>query len=112
MNEYSNIGFIGLGNVGSKLAGSLLRNKFDLTVRDLMLTYGSESKLQKTDPQFNNACSIIRKTEWKNNKFDNSITNLEDRFWAQNLSSRFVIELSNLLFFHSVFLIILQALLN
>ena len=29
------IGFIGLGNVGSKLAGSLLRNKFDLMVRDL-----------------------------------------------------------------------------
>jgi len=29
------IGFIGLGNVGSKLASSLLRNKFDLTVRDL-----------------------------------------------------------------------------
>ena len=29
------IGFIGLGNVGRKLAGSLLRNKFDLTVRDL-----------------------------------------------------------------------------
>jgi len=29
------IGFIGLGNVGAKLAGSLLRNGFDLTVRDL-----------------------------------------------------------------------------
>lgn len=29
------IGFIGLGNVGSKLAGSLLRNGFNLTVRDL-----------------------------------------------------------------------------
>ena len=29
------IGFIGLGNVGRKLAGSLLRNGFDLTVRDL-----------------------------------------------------------------------------
>jgi len=29
------IGFIGLGNVGSKLAGSLLKNKFDLMVRDL-----------------------------------------------------------------------------
>ena len=29
------IGFIGLGNVGGKLAGSLLRNGFDLTVRDL-----------------------------------------------------------------------------
>ena len=29
------IGFIGLGNVGGKLAESLLRNKFDLTVKDL-----------------------------------------------------------------------------
>ena len=29
------IGFIGLGNVCGKLAGSLLRNKFDLTIRDL-----------------------------------------------------------------------------
>ena len=29
------VGFIGLGNVGGKLAGSLLRNDFDLTVRDL-----------------------------------------------------------------------------
>jgi UDP-N-acetyl-D-mannosaminuronate dehydrogenase len=35
------IGFIGLGNVGGKLAGSLLRNKFDLTVKDL------DSKLTK-----------------------------------------------------------------
>ena len=29
------IGFIGLGNVGGKLSGSLLRNGIDLTVRDL-----------------------------------------------------------------------------
>ena len=29
------IGFIGLGNVGAKLASSLLRNKFDLIVRDI-----------------------------------------------------------------------------
>ena len=29
------IGFIGLGNVGGKLAGSLLRNNFDVTVRDI-----------------------------------------------------------------------------
>ena len=29
------IGFLGLGNVGGKLAGSLLRNGYDLTVRDL-----------------------------------------------------------------------------
>ena len=31
----SKIGFIGLGNVGGKLAGSLLRARLDLTVRDL-----------------------------------------------------------------------------
>ena len=60
----------------------------DLTIRDLMLTYASESKLQKTDPQFNNACSIIRKDEWKNNKFDNTITNLEDRYWAAQMLKR------------------------
>ena len=29
------VGFIGLGNVGSKLAGSLQRNRFELIVRDL-----------------------------------------------------------------------------
>ena len=29
------IGFIGLGNVGAKLSGSILRNGFDLTVNDL-----------------------------------------------------------------------------
>ncbi|MGH1543381.1 MAG: NAD(P)-dependent oxidoreductase [Arenicella sp.] len=29
------IGFIGLGNVGAKLAGSILRNGFDLTINDL-----------------------------------------------------------------------------
>ena len=29
------IGFIGLGNVGGKLAGSLLRNNFDITIRDI-----------------------------------------------------------------------------
>lgn len=31
----TSVGFIGLGNVGGKLAGSLLRNSIDLTVRDL-----------------------------------------------------------------------------
>ena len=29
------VGFIGLGNVGAKLAGSLVRNGFDVTVRDV-----------------------------------------------------------------------------
>ena len=38
------IGFVGLGNVGGKLAGSLLRNNFDLTVRDLDVNLTSSFK--------------------------------------------------------------------
>jgi len=37
MNKNLKVGFIGLGNVGAKLAGTLLRNKVDLMVRDLNL---------------------------------------------------------------------------
>ncbi len=36
------VGFIGLGNVGGKLAGSLLRNGYDVTVRDLNETFVAE----------------------------------------------------------------------
>ena len=35
MSAFPTVGFIGLGNVGGKLAGSLLRNGVELTVRDL-----------------------------------------------------------------------------
>ena len=60
----------------------------DFAIRDLMLTYGVESRLQKTDPQFNNACSLIRKKDWKKIKFDEKITNLEDRLWASKMQKR------------------------
>ena len=36
------VGFIGLGNAGGKLAGSLLRNGYDLTVRDLNKKFVNE----------------------------------------------------------------------
>ena len=38
------IGFIGLGNVGGKLAGSLLRNNFDVTVREIDESLTNEFK--------------------------------------------------------------------
>ena len=42
------VGFIGLGNVGGKLASnSLLRNKFDLTVIDLDFSSNKRFYLQK-----------------------------------------------------------------
>ena len=40
------IGFIGLGNAGRKLAGSLLRNGYDLTVRDLNEEFVSDFVLR------------------------------------------------------------------
>ncbi len=49
------IGFIGLGNVGAKLANSLLRNGFDLTVRDLdselMRTFVDRGAAQAASPK-------------------------------------------------------------
>ena len=38
------IGFIGLGNVGGKLAGSLIRNNFDVTVREIDESLANECK--------------------------------------------------------------------
>ena len=38
------IGFIGLGNVGGKLAGSLIRNSFDVTVREIVERLTNEFK--------------------------------------------------------------------
>ena len=35
--KLQNFGFIGLGNVVGKLAGSLIRNGFDLVLRDIGL---------------------------------------------------------------------------
>lgn len=46
------VGFIGLGNVGGKLAESILRNGFDLTVRDL--------DQSKTDPFLNAGASVAQ----------------------------------------------------
>ena len=49
------VGFIGLGNVGGKLAESLLRNKFDLVVRDLnkidFRAKGFPSELEDNEPE-------------------------------------------------------------
>ena len=42
-----------------------LESSDPITIRDLMITYGPESRIQKTDPQFNNASSLISKDIWK-----------------------------------------------
>jgi len=56
------IGFIGLGNVGGKLAGSLLRNKFSLTVIDLD-THLTKSFLSKGSETAKSPKKLAEKTD-------------------------------------------------
>ena len=44
MENKMKVGFIGLGNVGSKLSGSLLRNGIELCVHDLNIDLVSKFK--------------------------------------------------------------------
>ncbi|SVB59329.1 uncharacterized protein METZ01_LOCUS212183, partial [marine metagenome] len=53
--------------------------------RDLMLVFGLDRKIQRKDSFFHNANSIIRRTCWEKVHFDQTITNIEDRIWAQEM---------------------------
>tara|TARA_Y100000389_G_C17442648_1_gene509581 strand:+ start:475 stop:1794 length:1320 start_codon:yes stop_codon:yes gene_type:complete len=53
--------------------------------RDLLNTFGLDKKIQKKDSFFHNACSAFKKSLWKKYKFDDNLTNIEDRVWAYNL---------------------------
>ena len=52
-------------------------------VRDLIITFGQEKRIQTKDTFFHNANSMIRKKCWESVPFDESITNIEDRLWAK-----------------------------
>lgn len=57
----------------------------DSDKRDLFLVFGLDKKIQIKDSFFHNANSMIRKDIWKKFKFDNNITNIEDRIWGQKI---------------------------
>ena len=57
----------------------------DSDKRDLLLTFGLDKRIQIKDSFFHNANSIIRKEFLDEIPFDNSITNIEDRIWAQEM---------------------------
>ena len=54
-------------------------------VRDLLITFGKEDRVQSEDPFFHNANSSILKKYWKKYKFDETVTNIEDRLWAKKI---------------------------
>lgn len=57
----------------------------DSDKRDLFLVFGLDKKIQVKDSFFHNANSMIRKSIWQKIKFDDQITNIEDRIWGQKI---------------------------
>tara|TARA_B100000401_G_C52778424_1_gene706954 strand:- start:94 stop:1440 length:1347 start_codon:yes stop_codon:yes gene_type:complete len=57
----------------------------DSDKRDLFLVFGLDRKVQIKDSFFHNANSIIKKSIWEKIKFDEKITNIEDRLWGEKI---------------------------
>ena len=62
-----------------------LRSTSDLNKRDLYNTFGLENRIQFTDFFFHNANSIIKRDYLIEHPFSESITNVEDRVWANEV---------------------------
>lgn len=56
--------------------------------RDLTLLFGLDRKVQKKDCFFNNANSMIRRDVWEAERFDPTVSNIEDRMWAQKVQGK------------------------
>ena len=57
----------------------------DADKRDLMLLFSLDRKVQVKDSFFHNANSMIRRDVWDKIPFDETVTNIEDRVWAQEV---------------------------
>ena len=53
--------------------------------RDLLLTFGTERRVQVRDTFFHNANSMIPRAIWDRFPFDEEITNIEDRLWGKEV---------------------------
>ena len=60
----------------------------DSDKRDLALVFGLDRKVQVKDSFFHNANSMIRRDLWEAVPFDEQVTNIEDRVWAQQMLQR------------------------
>jgi rhamnosyltransferase len=57
----------------------------DLDKRDLWIVFGLDRRVQTKDSFFHNANSMIRRSVWIENKFDDNVTNIEDRMWGRKV---------------------------
>lgn len=53
--------------------------------RDLEYLFGLDKKIQKKDPFFHNANSMIKKSLWRKFKFDENVLHIEDRVWSKKV---------------------------
>tara|TARA_B100000989_G_C19522680_1_gene465086 strand:- start:181 stop:1467 length:1287 start_codon:yes stop_codon:yes gene_type:complete len=56
--------------------------------RDLLITFGLETRIQKKDFMFHNAHSIIWRDVWNKIPFDEKTENIEDRLWGKEVISK------------------------
>lgn len=56
--------------------------------RDLLIAFGLDRRVQVKDSFFHNANSVIRRSVWEELPFDETVTNIEDRVWAQVVLAR------------------------
>jgi len=60
----------------------------DFDKRDLSIVFGLDKKIQRMDSFFHNANSMIRRDLWGKVPFNENITNIEDRIWAQKMLNK------------------------
>lgn len=60
----------------------------DSDKRDLSIIFGLDRRVQRKDSFFHNANSMIRKSLWNEVPFDETVTNIEDRIWAEKMLQR------------------------
>lgn len=53
--------------------------------RDLTISFGLDRRVQRKDPFFHNANSAVRRDLWEKFPFDERVTNIEDRLWAETV---------------------------
>jgi glycosyltransferase involved in cell wall biosynthesis len=56
--------------------------------RDLTISFGLDRRVQWKDPFFHNANSAVRRDIWEKFPFDETVSNIEDRLWAETVQAQ------------------------
>lgn len=60
----------------------------DFDKRDLSIIFGLDRRVQRKDSFFHNANSMLKRDLWEKIPFDETVTNIEDRIWAEKMIQR------------------------